>query len=771
MMRIPFLGVPSRKWRIGLEVTILSLILLTIGLISFRGQTEQAFFTVEQIDIKHSHNIHYDPEKNHFVSVGEDPWIVIGEENQSFAVVDVIAVFKNAVDVGAFPAYYIPFNRREYDFKENWKITSNVEKTGNGIKLHWQFPRPIASFRIDPFPTSSFTLDGVEVNYRTISQVWVILWSALIFYIIVRFTHFWGNVACKKYNQETAFWIGIAVLVAIKIWLVQGQALAAYFGAGHDDHLFIRLGNSILDGLWLGSYNEVTLIKGPMYPIWIAVSFIIGIPLLLGQQLFYIGACIIWIYILKKNVSSYAFLISAFIVLVFNPGTYDISQARVLRGGIYTSLTLWVIVFLFAIYNYRTESLRRLSALAICLGLGMSAFWLTREEGIWLLPSIALIIIFIVYDLWLMDSNDLWKRILAICLIPMGILSVSILSVSTINYYKYGVFCTVEMKSEPFKSAYGALSRVSPHRHLPYVPVPKDTRLEIYDVSPSFAKLKPFLEGEIGKGWASNSVYLTGFAPDEREIAGGWFMWALRDAAARAGFHTSGKEAMRYYSQIAEEVNAACKSGAVQCGPKRASLVPPLRMEYATTLLQRFPETLFATASFQRILVFPQNSMFFPQKLQRRPFAEFEDLTLETVAPQLGGPIYLPNQHNINSIKMNFLQSLSDLYKVIMTIFVVVLILSYFYCLFYRAINKKISFFLVLNTALVIAVIFRLLILMLIDTTSFPAVNSQYLAPIYPLILILVATSLADGYAVFETIRKKGAISEINGDDVVLSEW
>ena len=415
-------------------------------------------------------------------------------------------------------------------------------------------------------------------------------------------------------------------------------------------------------------------------------------------------------------------------------------------------------VFLFAIYQYRTESIRRLASLCISLGLSISAFWLTREEGIWLIPSVALIICFTIYDLWVNKCNDVWKRVLAICLIPIGIWSISILSVSAINYHKYGVFCTVEMKAEPYKAAYGALSRVSPDRHIPYVPVTKATREEIYEVSPSFAKLKPFLEGGVGKAWASPGSFLTGFNPDEIEIAGGWFMWALRDAAAWAGFHDNGKEAMSYYSQIAREVNQACKSGSIKCGPKRASMAPPFRLEYAAILAKRYPGALFDTVSFKHIQVFPLDSILFSQVNKSRPFAEFEDLTLETISPRRNGPIHLKNQHNMNSIKINILKSLSDLYKMTMPIFVTFSFLCFLYTLFYRVFYRDISFFFVLNTALIMGVSFRIFILLLIDITSFPGIISNYLAPLYPLILIFLAMSLVDGYSVLEKSRRRGLI-------------
>ena len=54
----------------------------------------------------------------------------------------------------------------------------------------------------------------------------------------------------------------------------------------------MRLAASLIQGQWLGIYDNLTLAKGAFYPIWIAVSFWLGIPLVLAQQLLYAAACL-----------------------------------------------------------------------------------------------------------------------------------------------------------------------------------------------------------------------------------------------------------------------------------------------------------------------------------------------------------------------------------------------------------------------------------------------------------------------------------------------
>ena len=73
--------------------------------------------------------------------------------------------------------------------------------------------------------------------------------------------------------------------VIFKLWLVSWQDLIGHGTAGHDDFLFLRLAASIAEGEWLGVYDNLTLIKGPFYALWMVFLYKLGIPLLLGNQL------------------------------------------------------------------------------------------------------------------------------------------------------------------------------------------------------------------------------------------------------------------------------------------------------------------------------------------------------------------------------------------------------------------------------------------------------------------------------------------------------
>ena len=59
----------------------------------------------------------------------------------------------------------------------------------------------------------------------------------------------------------------------------------------------LKQASSILQGKWLGEYNSLTLVKGPITPIFISILNKLHIPFLIGQGLLYDVSCLFVIYI------------------------------------------------------------------------------------------------------------------------------------------------------------------------------------------------------------------------------------------------------------------------------------------------------------------------------------------------------------------------------------------------------------------------------------------------------------------------------------------
>jgi hypothetical protein len=415
----------------------------------------------------------------------------------------------------------------------------------------------------------------------------------------------------------------IIVLSLLRLWLASGQMLTAFSHATADDRLFLSQAWHLAEGRWLGSFDHLTLVKGPFYPMWIAAGYILGVPLQLSQNVLYITACVVTILALRPVVRSSAALVAIYAVLLFNPVTFGIH--RVLREGVYIPLTLLLAAFLIGLFFRRTTSMRSLAIWAGGAGLALSGMWLAREESIWILPSMLFILAAAAFSQWRRGADRLGRRYLLL-ISPFAILLASIALVSAVNRAHYGVFLVTETAASDWLAAYGALSRVEHDSWRRYAPVPRHVRERIYRASPAFSELRSVIEGDLGRLFTSYGCV------EGRElcsdVSAGWFMFLLREAASTAGYYRSAPIALAYYRRLANEVNAACAVGTLRCGPPRATMRPSWRQEYGPLLLVSLARATTRLVRFEGISAYAWPSVGDEVTLQ-----PFQLITRDRLAP------------------------------------------------------------------------------------------------------------------------------------------
>jgi hypothetical protein len=379
-------------------------------------------------------------------------------------------------------------------------------------------------------------------------------------------------------------------LAAMKLALVAVIPVQAWTHASYDDALFVRSAVQLSAGHWLGPYDQLTLVKGPMYPMFISLCHTIGLPLKLGEHLVYTIFCLVLIRALRPLVARPPVLLVLFTVVLFDP-VWMINEAyRTTRAYFYAGLTGLVLACALAVALRRHLPLRWTYLWAVGLGLSLSCFWLTREEGIWVVPS--LLLLFAWAGWTVLRHHPQPVRWFLACLVPAAILLAGYSTVCVINGVKYGVYNVSEFKNAEFLAAYGALGRIKPAEWQRQVPIPKEVRMRAYAVSPAFRELRPVIEGPLGQAFARYSAEA---APDQDlkgEIGGGHMLWVIREAAAQAGHAKSGTEARQFYARLAGEIDDACDRGDLAAGPRRDSLIPPLN----SSCLAQIPISLIQAA-------------------------------------------------------------------------------------------------------------------------------------------------------------------------------
>src|SRR5437764_13391313 len=130
--------------------------------------------------------------------------------------------------------------------------------------------------------------------------------------------------------------------------------------------------------------------QGPMYSLFIAGAFLSGLSLPLAQHLFYLFGCILLVLALRPCFDASWQAFGTFTLLWWQPMSYV--ELDIVRQNIYTPLTLLVFAGLFALQTRRKAKMHVRFFWGTLLGLSAGAFYLTREEGIWILPGAALLI-------------------------------------------------------------------------------------------------------------------------------------------------------------------------------------------------------------------------------------------------------------------------------------------------------------------------------------------------------------------------------------------
>ncbi len=550
--------------------------------------------------------------------------------------------------------------------------------------------------------------------------------------------------------HRNRLWLAVALaLTALKLWLSRGQGVFAIGSAGHDDRLFIELAQHLIRGEWLGPYHELTLAKGPFYSLFIAAAFTLGVPLFLAQHLFYVAACGLFARALRPVVTSAGARLAVYALLLWNPMTFDgPSMGRVLRQHVYGPLGLMILAGLIALYLRRAGPARRQLPWVLLLGLAGGAFYLTREEVIWLAPGVLLLAGAYLLGSWRI-SRATARRAAGWLGLALVVAVIPVLIVCAKNKRHYDWFGTCEFRAQDFRDAYGAMLRVRVDPELPYVPVTREARAAMAAVSPAFAELQKQFEAGVARGWAGSSEFFTHLPAEQGQIGGGWLMWAFREAAAKAGYHGNAAQALGFYRRLARELNRACDEGRLPAGGARSGFLPPWRDDQTGPFLHAAGDFTDFLVRFSRFSARVPASSGSPGELQL-----FRDITRERLSPPAGElDIVGAAQYVLNARKVDGLHWIGKtLRPVLLLLFICAQILVVIRA--GLALRRRAwTYALTVAAAAWGACAASVLMHAMIEASSFPVLTVSSFAPIYPLLLVFIIAALWDAIAAWRTPR------------------
>ena len=209
-------------------------------------------------------------------------------------------------------------------------------------------------------------------------------------------------------RQRKLVLVSCLCLAACSLWLRAAVPVFAIGSAARDDRLFVRLAYHLGAGLWLGPYDQLTLAKGTAYPVFILAAFATRIPLKLAEQGLYLAASGVAAWLVARLTGSRVLPILLFGCLAFNPALWTTHLARVIREGTYVGLSLAVVMLAAVLLLTRRSALTARAHVAVMVMLGVvgAVFWLTREEGVWIVPTLAFLVVAAATGAWWNGRTD-----------------------------------------------------------------------------------------------------------------------------------------------------------------------------------------------------------------------------------------------------------------------------------------------------------------------------------------------------------------------------
>lgn len=376
---------------------------------------------------------------------------------------------------------------------------------------------------------------------------------------------------------------GVAVAVtAVSVALRLNSPAALHADWTYDDGLFTNLAGHLLDGEWLGPYGLLTLSKGPGYPIFIALVYKAHLPLKLAEHAVHLLAAGVTGAALWKVSRSRLLGLLVYGAIALDPGYLGVWSSGVTRDAFYGSLSLLLVgstlLFLAWVPDLsRRRAIWAAPVAATCgaaLGLSAAAYYVTREERIWLAPALVAAAVAGVATWWRAETRvrqAIAAAALALVTATCGF-AWSLHSISSRNEAAYGTSVISDLAEGEIARAYVQWQRIDLGEVAPLVPVNAEQRAAAYRVSPAARELEGFLEGD-GSRWMG-----PGCTPVQPgcEYSGGFFVWAMREGAQVAGHMADGAEAQRFFGRLADEIEAACDDDSLPCTDPGVAAMPPL---------------------------------------------------------------------------------------------------------------------------------------------------------------------------------------------------
>lgn len=375
------------------------------------------------------------------------------------------------------------------------------------------------------------------------------------------------------------FWCATSLLVALKLVLVSDLSVQIVYGP-LDDGLYVERALRLLAGEGFGPYNPHILAKLPGFSFWLAGTRLLGLPYLLSVNTIYIAAGLYFAAGMLAARTHRGIVLAALALYLFNPVTFGSEWIRVLREPLATGFLVLQCAALLHIYvalDQRRMPLWHILAFSLVFGFAL----LMREDDrlLWGLLALGL-----AGALW--RARHRFPGMLA----PIALLAAmstgcalgfDALARSFVERH-YGLPIIYELGEGEYPQMLAAARSIASARHNRLVMITQESLSKLQTEVPLLRKA---IERMPQPGYGTDSCRVFGICS---EIAYGWMVFFLKDAAFDAGLTPSLQRAQRYFHEVRLQIEQACRDGRLNCLDHGQGPVPMMQLQWTRALVQEF---------------------------------------------------------------------------------------------------------------------------------------------------------------------------------------
>ncbi len=329
-----------------------------------------------------------------------------------------------------------------------------------------------------------------------------------------------------------------------------------------------------------GHWSSGTLSRGAGWPFFLAAShFFPWTPTLSVFLVYLVGVVLIatsW-YLLRDSKRQ------AFVVVLFlsmNPIFFTVQNQRLERDALICAVStiaigLFLLVGARITHDLTMARVLRLTAMIIVLGITVGVVAITKPTWLWLVAGLAAV--GLPFATCLARRRG-WKgasiRIGLVVVTFFAGFFVTVQACRTMNDRTYHVALVDDFSSGAFARTWNLWASVEAGTVRPLVQITSTMRAAVYAISPTAAKLAPYLESpndQLKKVDCESIVHIC-------NESGAWLPWDIRVAAQETGAIHSMYDLQRFFSHIADDIARGCSDGKLRCStsPVLGTGLPPL---------------------------------------------------------------------------------------------------------------------------------------------------------------------------------------------------